>query len=107
MIYAATPVSRQELADRDVGLGLRGVVERDRRLRAHVPALAERAREHALDEPDRGVVGRALRLRHQQEAVDQLDTITGLEHALVDEALVLHALPPLHLECLSGHETSP
>ena len=90
--------------DRDVGLGLRGVVERDRRLRADVPALAERAREHTLDQPDRGVVGRALRLRHQQEPVDQLETIAGLEHAPVDEALVLHTLPPLHLECLSGHQ---
>jgi len=45
-----------------------------------------------------------LRLRNEQEAVDQLDTITGLEDPLVDEPLVLDALPSLHRERRAGHE---
>jgi hypothetical protein len=44
-----------------------------------------------------------LWLRHEQEAVDQLDAIAVLEHTLVDESLVLDALPSLHLECRSRH----
>jgi hypothetical protein len=89
--------------DRHVGLGLRGVVERDWRLGAHVPALAEGPGERPLHEADRDVVGRALGLRHHQQAVDQLDTIAGHEHALVHELLVLDPLPPLELEPWSRH----
>src|SRR5207249_12066278 len=93
--------------DRHVGLGLRRLVERDRRLRANLPARAERAREHTLDEPDRRVVGRALRLGHHEQPVDQLDAVARREDAGLDESLVLDALPSLELECRPGTGLPP
>jgi hypothetical protein len=43
-------------------------------------------------------VSRALRLGHDQHAVDQLDTVPRPEDALLHELLVLEALPPLELD---------
>jgi hypothetical protein len=99
-----TEIANATAHDRHVGLGLGCIIECDRRLRANGPALAEGARERLLDEHDRGVVQRALRLGHEQQAVDQLDSIAGLEHAPVHESLVLDTPPALELGHRSRHE---
>jgi hypothetical protein len=74
---------------RDVRLRLGGVVERDRKLGVDLPVVAERAPKGIQHPPDRRRVPSALRLRHQQEPVDELQALAGLEHSQVDQALVL------------------
>ena len=70
--------------DGDVRLGLRDAIEGDRAPAANRPALAKGAREGPLDELDRRVVRRALGLRDDELAVDQLDTVTGSERLAGD-----------------------
>jgi len=91
-------VARPAPHDRHIGLGLRGIVQRDWPLSADVPAVAKGPCESQLGEPDGRVVGRALGLGHQQEAVDQLHALAGHEDTLLDELLVLKPLPPLDLD---------
>src|SRR5207244_6517433 len=79
--------------DGDVGLGLRFVVQRDGSLRAHEPARTERRTQRVLDQTDGRVVRLALRLADDQLAAQQLDRLARLEHADLDQPIVLGARP--------------
>ena len=89
--------------DRHIGLGLRGIVEGDRALGAHVPPRAKGVGECPLDEPDGREVERALGLGDHQQTVDQLDALARKENASLDELLVLDPLPPPDLKMLFPH----
>jgi diphthamide biosynthesis methyltransferase len=75
--------------DRNVGLGLGLVVERDGTLRPHQPARLERSAESVLHESDRRVVGAVLGLAHDELAAQELEGLVRAEDADVDHALVL------------------
>src|SRR6266536_3838394 len=77
----------------DVRLRLRVRVERDRELRVDLPGIAERAPQRGQHAPDRRRVPASLRLADDQQAVEELQALAGLEHAQVDQPLVLDARP--------------
>src|SRR5262249_13094596 len=74
-----------------IGFGLGVLVEGDRTRRTHVPAVTERALERALRQLERDQMGRALRLTDDEQPVDQLDAVVGLEKPPFNETLVLDA----------------
>src|SRR2546427_12015603 len=77
----------------DVGLWLRVRVERDRQLRVDLPRVAERPAERRQHAPDRRGMPVSVRLADHQQTVEQLQALTGLEPAELDQALVLDASP--------------
>jgi hypothetical protein len=91
----------------DVGLGLRLVVERQRRLDLHVPAGAECLAEGPGGELDGGDVGAVLRLLDDQLARKQLDAIIRTEDLAVDEPLVLVPRPSSGPHSALGHDAVP
>src|SRR5262249_34829141 len=80
-----------------IGLGLRLLVQRDRRLESHDPSWGKNGPQRVVDGADCGRVIGALQLRNDQLAADQLDRRTT-EHAEVDEPVVLATLPTPHRE---------
>ena len=89
---AGDVVERRTRDDRDVRLGLRMLAERQRGVQARVPPIAERHGEDLTDLRDDGGVRAPLGLSHEQDAVEQLQTLTH-EHPEIDEPLVLHPPP--------------
>src|SRR5262245_49593253 len=79
--------------DDGIGLGLRRVVERDRKLRSDVESGAERTRERLLQRDHRGAVATALRLPHDEVPVEQFQAFVFTEHPIGDELVVLAARP--------------
>lgn len=72
-----------------VGLGLGFVVEGDRVLKADDPALTEGRAERIPGETNRSGVRAALGLGDDHLAADQLDRLVLVEHAQLDEPVVL------------------
>jgi hypothetical protein len=79
--------------DRDVGLGLGGVVQRDRSLEPGVEPGTERAFQREPGAMNGGDVTTPLGLPHHQEAVEELHTVVRAEDADLDEPIVLVAGP--------------
>src|SRR5437867_8921833 len=102
MLAAVAPT--HAMGDRDVGLGLGLVVERDGTLRPHQPARLERSAESVLYEPDRRVVGAVLGLAHDELAPQELEGLVRAEDADVDQALVLRAGPAPRAGRIRRHE---
>lgn len=69
-----TPAARH---DREVGLRLGVLVERDGAPRPNRPAGAEDLAQRILDEPDGREVRTALRLADEQGPADQLQALAG------------------------------
>src|SRR5262245_20221222 len=80
--------------DRNVGLGLRLVVEPDGPFGSYLPPRPERRFERLRSLADRRIVRSSLRLGDDQHAADQLDVLTRLEHAELDEPVVLRPGEP-------------
>jgi hypothetical protein len=92
--------------DRQVGLGLRLVVEGDRHLHAHEPAGPEAGAQGVLDEAGRRRVEAADRLGDDEVSGEQLEMLARLEDAELDEAIVLGPGPaagPRWIEHHPGH----
>jgi hypothetical protein len=60
--------------------------------------VAKRPGQHALHGGDRGAVAAALGLAHDEQAVEQLQTLVLTEHTLLDEPIVLDSHPAPSLE---------
>src|SRR5207244_3253510 len=85
------------------GLGRGVVVERHRRLDSGVPPKPERGFHHVANLRHGRGVWTVLRFADDQEPVEQLQALT-VEHAEVDEAVVLHAAPAASLHRLLGQQ---
>ena len=68
-------------------------VQRYGELNADAPVGTERGSECLVDQLDSEGVGIALGLADDQLARKQLEPLTGLEHALVDQVVVLGPRP--------------
>src|SRR5882724_3088317 len=102
MLTAVAPT--RAARDRDVGLGLGLVVERDGTLRPHQPARLEGSAESVLDETDRRVVRALLGLAHDELAPQELEGLARVEDADVDQAVVLRAGPAPRANRIRRHE---
>src|SRR3989441_773151 len=101
----AAVVFRAPGDDRDVRLGLGVVVEPDGSLRARVPPGPERRFQRPRGLHDRRVVRDALWLGDHELATDELDGLARLEHAPVDEPLVLGPAEAAGLGLVTRHRT--
>src|SRR4030095_8813469 len=78
----------------NIRLGLRGVVERNRKLRVDLPLLTQSVTQSGEHSSDGRRVTTALRFSHQKKTVDQLQALAGFEDVQIHEALILRAAPP-------------
>src|SRR2546427_8526423 len=101
----AAVVLRAPRDDCDVGLGFGVVVEPDGSLRARVPPGPERRFQRPRGPHDRRVVRDALWLGDHELATDELDGLARLEHAQVDEPLVLGPAEAAGLGLVTRHRT--
>ena len=83
--------------DRDVGLGLRYRIKRQRQLRTHVIALSESLTESALDQTDSSGVAALLGSYGDNLSIDQFDLIPRREDAGIDHPVVFLPGPPPQL----------
>jgi len=88
-------VTRGASNDADIRLGLGPVIEDDRALSLNEPALSESALQRLRHEKYRRPMRAVLWLLDEQQAVEQLDRIIFVEEAVIDQALVLVARPPM------------
>src|SRR5262249_21328742 len=79
--------------DRYVRLGLRGVVEGERKLWVDLPDIVKRSPEGVQHLTDSRSVAASLRLTNDERAVEQLEPLVGREHAEIDQALRFDAWP--------------
>ena len=98
-----TVVTTRARHHRDVGLGLRFVVERDRPLRAHQPPRTERRSQCVFRQSDGSVMGTPLRFADDQLAAKKLDRLVLVEDADVDHAVVLRARPSPRTDRILRH----
>jgi hypothetical protein len=88
---------------REVRLGLRLLVERDRALAANLPSGAEGDPQRFTGGTHGREVAAALRLGDDQLASEELDWIAGAEEATLDQPVVLDACPPSRPHVRPGH----
>src|SRR5216117_1647621 len=103
----AAVVSPASASDRDIRLGLRHIVQRDRPLRSYEPGRSEGSAEGVLDEADRRIVRAALGLAHDQLAPEELDRLAGTEDIDLDQPSVLRPGPAPRSSRIRRHERRP
>ncbi len=86
-------VTRGAADDRDVGFGLGLVVQRDRKLNPHRPAGSEGGPQHVGGQLRGYSVRRTLRLSYDQATGVKLDGRVLVEHAELDQKVVLVTRP--------------
>lgn len=88
--------------DGHVWLGLRVVVEGQRRVQARMPSNPECRGEHLTDMGNNRGVGTALRFSDDKQPAEELEAL-AYEHAEIDEPLVFHPAPATSLPVQLGH----
>ena len=82
-------VARRAADDSHVGFGLRGRVESQRQLRAHVHVFSEHLAKRRFGQANRRRMPAFLRRHGDNLSVDELDVILWRKHARIDHPVVL------------------
>jgi hypothetical protein len=100
-------VARRTANHADVRLWLGPVAEEAGTLDLNEPSVSENAVQCSCDEQYRGPMQARLRLRDEQEPVDQLDRVVLVEKAVVGQPFVFVAGPAMHHGPDLPHEAEP